>query len=386
MHGLFIESQTKFLSLRLSTPDFNHLYFISVFGEMAFPAISSPIPSRVHSLALSDISLGFLDDFFATVPDINSIEYINDIAGAIERLPSDPVLQWPPNTCSHHRRFALRICSSMTGSPPKLVIDCVKSTGCLDDCDPITQRTLDLANKINASATAMHRQIDEVPSPSKGAASFAVNAVVLNRNETISCQTLNITPHIGGKSQLGTSSQRQKISETLGDATWYLSVFAQFNVLFITPKACLKPTLIEQIHLRRSSDDTPDAVFFEVNSGQKQVSLALGKYNFLFDKSSTTAFVSLPKRKRESDLDVALCGASLRACITETKVAVVEVLAALHSFPAGTFDITAQRKFEHKLTLADDRISFSMVVQLAKYLEESDLESARDWVKICGMF
>jgi hypothetical protein len=246
----------------------------------------SPVPSRAPSLSDKEFSLGFLDDFFALHPDLDSV--CNDI-DSLPRIPDLFTIDVPeniPNGTPNDGRFAIHVCKSALGSPPKLGIHAVILPGCIGDCDATARETLDLSRDIRAAVVAIHRKIEHVPVPTKEASPFLVGAVLLGIRGVTSMY-VDVSPHPGGKTYFGTKAQRHAIFEAMGSTTWYIATFESYDVVFIVPDTYLKPTLIRMIGLKCTDDTiTTAAVFFEVDSGRKQIPLAMGKYVFLFYKIS----------------------------------------------------------------------------------------------------
>ena len=342
----------------------------------------SGIPKDRDKGSISDFDFGSFDDLFAECPDMNIFGDIDDILEDLPDLRECEILLSPLSETIVPDPFAIHVCRSEAGAPPRLVIDDVKLPEPIDDTHP--EHTLELAKSISTAAVAAHKNIDRVPCPSKEATPFAIGAVVLGADHGVTSVSLDISPHPGGKTQLGTGKQRKSIFTVLGTATWYVGVFAEYNVLFITSEPCLKHSLIEKLHLRCNTPAT--VVFFRVvYNQQKQISLAAGKYIFLFDKSSDVHFASpsSTKRKREASI---LSGFSLRSCIIGSTIDISKVASLLTSAPEGVFDPVSWKKFEEKMTKAHETVAVSMILQLAKFLEDSQIDDARCWVRICGMF
>ena len=352
---------------------------------MACPDIALPA-SRVNSLMHDQFSLDFLDEFLSEDPGMDFILDFNDTLGALIDSPfvydtQHPIFSDPPNP-----KFAIHICTSAHGSPPKLTVDRIKVPGCPGDCAPNAPETMNLATQLSAAAARAVVENLVIPFPSSDTDPFEINAIVFDGQDTLTLVPLTVTPHDGAKSRLGNVAQCDQVARVLGEMTGYVSVFAEYKVLFITRDTGLMPSLIQKLGIKSTPiDQGVAAVFFKALFCSKALCLSDGKYNFLFTDSATVQKSPASKRKREEP-DAASIVASLRACVIDTKIDTGGVLAALASFPVGCLDMDVQERFKRKLGVAGEKICLDIVVQLANFLENYGFDEACAWVKHCGVF
>lgn len=336
---------------------------------MEWPLLGTPSASRVHSLFLSDFSLGFLNSLDLPHPDLGSKHILNDVSRALEERLASDAMHLPHIDRILETPFAIHVCSSVCGSPPKLITKYVKARGCPDDCDANEPGNVELAKKISVAATAAHSGIEQVPTPSKGAASFLVNAIVVDTVGHLITLPLTIAPNPGGKIQLGVAAERNSLLKALGDAVWYISTFAEHDTLLVITETWLKPTFIEKLKLKGTAETV---TFFDIEPAQKQIFLGAGKYNFLFGTRALS-------RKRSVETSGV---SSLRACLG-FRVDIAGVITAVHD--AVPLDALTMQKFERKLGVVDDYTCQCMILQLIKYMEQGT-DDACSWIKIFSMF
>jgi len=358
---------------------------------MSFPELPPSFFDGDVSLEdFDDINFDFVDHLLSPGCDMDSL-FLNDNMNnnyAMVDIPPPEEPRIASQKTPDFRPFSIQICASSTGAPPKFIINETKVRGCVGDCDAACPFIQDLAKQICDAATIAHRHIHCAHVPSKNTPPFTVHAIVINAERSCEVFPLTISPYGSGKTQLGHAAQRKAIFRHIGESTWYISIFSDFNVLLIVPEVCLMPSLMGKLRMRSNPNDKTTAVFFKTMYGgtQKQVSLSQGKYTFFFHKSTNVPFSSVDgmslKRSRESSY-----ADTLRACIIESKVDVPGVLGALAAFPYYcVLDNQLKLKFERRLNVASDRVRLSIILQLAKFVEDEKIDLVHNWVGICGVF